>query len=103
MTTIPNLNIVIQQGGAAREVHNIRSQPFDSAQAAASMQPDRELVKREQVQESDENELARFSQEKGGHPGGSGTDGGRRETAEDAPAKPRPGPEEVGHLLDTRA
>ncbi len=32
MTTIPNLNIVIQQGDAVRDSHNIRNQVLESAQ-----------------------------------------------------------------------
>ena len=32
MTTIPNLNIVIQQGDAVRDSHNIRNQVLESSQ-----------------------------------------------------------------------
>lgn len=33
MTTIPNLNIVIQQGDAVRDSHNIRNQVLESSQS----------------------------------------------------------------------
>ncbi|MCW7752368.1 hypothetical protein OOT00_00010 [Desulfobotulus sp. H1] len=57
MTTIPNLNMVIQQGGAVREAHNLKAQPYDSAQAALAVQPEREARRREEVQLSEEASL----------------------------------------------
>lgn len=98
MTTIPNLNIVVQQGAAARDAHNIRQQPVDAAQSAVAHQPDKEEQQRTTVHETEEGEHARFSKD------GSG----RRQPAENRPLNPKKKKKEdekpegdTGHILDT--
>lgn len=64
MTTIPNLNIVIQQGDAVRESHNIRNQALESAQQAAFQRLEEEDRKRNQVSQTEETEKILFTREK---------------------------------------
>lgn len=64
MTTIPNLNIVIQQGDAARESQNIRNQVLETAQQAAFQRLEEEDRKRTQVSQAEETEQILFTREK---------------------------------------
>ena len=50
MTTVPNLNIVIQQGSHALKIHNVQISGLDVSQLAASDQPEREALQRSTVQ-----------------------------------------------------
>ncbi len=56
MTTIPNLNIVVQQGDLVRETQNIRNQALDSAQLSALERLEEENKKRNSVSEAEETE-----------------------------------------------
>ena len=56
MTTIPNLNIVIQQGDLVRETQNIRNQALDSAQLSALERLEKEARKKNSVPEMEETE-----------------------------------------------
>lgn len=56
MTTIPNLNIVVQQGDLVRETQNIRNQALDSAQLSALERLEEENRKRNSVSETEETE-----------------------------------------------
>lgn len=56
MTTIPNLNIVVQQGDLVRETQNIRNQALDSAQLSALERLEEENRKRNSVAETEEIE-----------------------------------------------
>ena len=56
MTTIPNLNIVIQQGDLVREAQNIRNQALDSAQLSALERLEKEARKKNSVPEMEETE-----------------------------------------------
>ncbi len=56
MTTIPNLNIVVQQGDLVRETQNIRNQALDSSQLSALERLEEENRKRNSVSETEEIE-----------------------------------------------
>ncbi len=56
MTTIPNLNIVVQQGDLVRETQNIRNQALDSSQLSALERLEEENKKRNSVSETEEIE-----------------------------------------------
>ncbi|TWI72396.1 hypothetical protein LZ24_01538 [Desulfobotulus alkaliphilus] len=101
MTTIPNLNMVIQQGGAVREAHNLKAQPYDSSQAANAVQPEREARRREEVQLSEEAFKAGRDGKEGGH---EGRDSEKREGQEkQEKALETRHSEGVGSLVNTRA
>lgn len=101
MTSIPNLNLVVQQGGAVREAHNLKAQPYDSAQAAQAVQPEREAQRREQVQLSEEASLYAGKEKK--------KNGQEREKSGGKVLQDKKGdpddedPEGRGRLLDTHA
>ncbi|MDY0164652.1 hypothetical protein [Desulfobotulus sp.] len=102
MTTIPNLNLVVQQGGAVREAHNLKAQPYDSAQAAQSVQPEREAQRREQVQLSEEASLrAGKDGKKDKEQEGRSPDRKAQKEADSMPDGETP--DGRGRLLDTRA
>ena len=63
MTTIPNLNIVIQQGGAAREVQNIKAHAQDASQTIAVQQPAKEIVRQTTVQNTDQSDAVQSDQQ----------------------------------------
>lgn len=63
MTTIPNMNIVVQQGGSARDAQNVRNQVQNPNQLAAAEIPDKEVVKRTVVHESEEKERSKFEKD----------------------------------------
>ena len=63
MTTIPNMNIVIQQGDAIRESHNIRNHALESAQLSAFQRLEEEDRKRTQVSQTPETEKIMFDKE----------------------------------------
>lgn len=66
MTTIPNLNIVIQQGDAVRDSHNIRNQVLDSAQNTVFERLADEDKKRTVVAQAEEAESIVLTNERRG-------------------------------------
>jgi len=103
MTTISNINIVVQQGDAAKEAQNVRNQPLDPKQATFAQQQEKEMELRETVQEPEgsdkikrhEERTGKEKQEKG------------KEKQEDTKAEAKKDleresdPEATGRLLDT--
>ncbi len=67
MTTIPNLNIVVQQGSNALEAQHLRPAQMDATQMAGANQPERELDQRETIQESSNSELINTDHERSGN------------------------------------
>ena len=66
MTTIPNLNVVVQQGSVARDTQNLRPQVNDVNQPGAVQQPEKEAEKQTTVQDSSESDGIQADQEKSG-------------------------------------
>ena len=66
MTTISNINIVVQQGDAAKDTQNIKNQPLDSKQVTFSQQQEKETEQRKTVHESEEKEKITPDQERKG-------------------------------------
>lgn len=64
MTTIPNLNVVVQQGSTARDTQNIKQHTQDPGQVAAVPQPGKENTKLTTVQTTNESEKLRTDKEK---------------------------------------
>ncbi len=64
MTTIPNLNVVVQQGSTARDTQNLRQQGQDNSQALANTQPEKETEQRTTVQNTNESDAIKADQEK---------------------------------------
>ncbi|MCF8067770.1 MAG: hypothetical protein K9L30_04200 [Desulfobacterales bacterium] len=61
VTPISEVNIVVQQGGAARDAHNVRHQGHDFNQAVAAQdQQGKDEQKQTVVQASDESEQAQL-------------------------------------------
>lgn len=56
MTTISNLNIVVQQGDLARDAQNIKNQALDTAQLAALERLEKENKLKNSVRETEEAE-----------------------------------------------
>ena len=64
MTGIANLNIVIQQGDAARDAQQLKPQHQDASHVASSVQTDKQAKERTQVQQSPESGKTRWQKEK---------------------------------------
>ena len=103
MTTIPNLNVVVQQGSVARDTQNLRPQVHDATQAAAVQQPEKEAEKQTTVQDSSDSDSIQADQEKS-------FAGGKRRRKEKKKKKPDEeikeaafDPDAPGQLLDTKA
>lgn len=95
MTTISNLNIVIQQGDVARDAQQLKAGHQDASQVAASVQPDKQVKERTQVQQTPDSSKSKWEKDKGGS--------GRKRSA----GKKRSGKKRIDknnksdHLLDT--
>lgn len=66
MTTIPNLNVVIQQGGNARDAQNVRNQPQHTNSYVENQMPDKIQEKRTTVNEFEEAERSKLNADKEG-------------------------------------
>lgn len=66
MTTIPNLNIVIQQGDAVRDSHNIKNQVLESAQNTVFERIAEDDKKRTVIAQADEAEKVLLNHERPG-------------------------------------
>jgi len=64
MTTISDVNIVVQQGNSAREVQNVRTQPLDPNQATVAQQQEKESEQRTTVKEFEDSGKINPDQEK---------------------------------------
>jgi len=64
MTTISDVNIVVQQGNSAREAQNTRTQPLDPNQMTVAQQQEKESEQRTTVSESDESDRINPDQER---------------------------------------
>ena len=64
MTGISNINLVIQQGDSARDAQQVKSSHQAASQIAASIQPDKQLKERTQVQQSQNASKSRWQKEK---------------------------------------
>lgn len=63
MTTIPNLNIVVQQSDLVREAQNIRNQTLDASQLSVIERLEEENKKKNSVHETEEPEKAVFNKD----------------------------------------
>ncbi len=66
MTTIPNLNIVIQQGDVIRDSHNIKNPVLESAQNTVFERMAEDDRKRTVIAQADEAEKVILTQERPG-------------------------------------
>ncbi|MCP3921810.1 MAG: hypothetical protein GY714_04415 [Desulfobacterales bacterium] len=66
MTTIPNLNVVIQQGGNARDAQNVRNQPQHTNSYVENQMPDKIQEQRTSVNELEEAEHSKLNKDKEG-------------------------------------
>ncbi len=64
MTTIPNLNVVIQQGGSARDAQNVRNQPQYTNSNVENQVPDKIQAQRTTVLENEQPEEAKLHKDK---------------------------------------
>lgn len=64
MTTLSDMNLVVQQGGSVREVQQIRHPSSDVNQLAAAQQPEKERQQRTTVAESGEAEKSALDQQR---------------------------------------
>ena len=103
MTTIPNLNIVIQQGDIARETHNIKNQVLDSTQNTVFERLAEEDRKRTVVAQTKEAEKVILNNEKA--PGGNSRRQRKqsREKKKSVATEDGFDPDSTGRLLNTVA
>ena len=100
MTTISNLNVVVQQGDLSREAQQLKNQPLDPSQATVSEQVAKETQELTTVNTFEDAEGTKFDTQ---------GEGKRKSTAENKKRKRkrRPtdeeNPEGTGRLLDTIA
>ena len=73
MTTISDVNIVVQQGNSAREVQNTRTQPMDPNQATVAQQQEKESEQRTTVKEFEDPGKINPDQEREGRKKKSGS------------------------------
>jgi hypothetical protein len=64
VTTVSDMNIVVQQGGNVRDVQQIRHPSSDVSQLAAAQQPEKEVLQRTTVAGSDEAEKLALDQQR---------------------------------------
>lgn len=103
MTTIPNLNVVIQQGGNARDAQNVRNQPQHTNSYVENQVPDKIQEQRTTVNEFEEAQHTKLNTDK------EGTKGYLRKKKERSSKKKKEGkkkarfehPNGSGRLLDT--
>jgi hypothetical protein len=99
MAGISHLNILVQQGGKAQELQQIKQQTSEHTQAVAAQdQVARDAEAKAQVQVTEESERAflkrdKSKKKKGGHP--SGEDKKKKKKKDDKT------PASTGNLLDT--
>ncbi len=98
MTTLSNLNIVVQHGDSAREAQNIRNQAVESSQQTA-VQQEKQAEQEKNVQEPDHSEEVKADGEGTGNKK-HGTKKKKKKKKEDAKEQPKDG---TGSLLDTVA
>jgi len=99
MTTISDVNIVVQQGNSAREAQNVRTQPLDPNQMTVAQQQEKESEQRTTVSESDESDRIAPDQEKEGRR--EERQGAKKKAPEKSEAEKDP--DAPGRLLDTIA
>lgn len=102
MTTVSSMNVVLQQGTGAKEVHNARHQAMDYAQAAETqIQKAKEAEERTTVNPQEEKEKVKLDQDQAEDKQRERENKKQhRESRDNLPEKP---PGETGRLLDTVA
>ncbi|MBU0995496.1 MAG: hypothetical protein KJ737_23620 [Proteobacteria bacterium] len=103
MTTIPNLNVVVQQGSVARDTQNIRPHAQDSSQTIAVQQPEKEIAKQTTVQDSSNSDTIQADQEKNlAGPNNHRKKNKKKKKPDDEIKEVEFDPEAPGQLLDTK-
>lgn len=101
MTTIPNLNIVVQQGDLVRETQNIRNQALDSSQLSALERMEEEDRKRSSVAETEEIEKMILNKDSSREKKNKGEQEKKSERRESSESGKKGALEKTGRLLDT--
>ncbi len=101
MTTIPNLNIVVQQGDLARETQNIRNQALDSAQLSAMERLEKEAKRKNSVPEMEETEKILLNKDLSGEGKRNSEHRRDKKKVKKDPGEEKRRPDETGRLLDT--
>ncbi len=100
MSTISNMNIVVQQSDGAKNAQNIRHATQEFSQLAAAQQKEKEVQQRTTVQQSEDPKKAKLDKEpqdrRKQHRNGSNRNPGSHERSEQ---KKRPS----GKIVDTVA
>jgi len=102
MTTISNINIVVQQGDAAKDAQNIKTQPLDPKQVTFSQQQEKETEQRKTVHESEEKEKISPDQERQDSRKRDSKKEGKKEDVNKG-KEVESDPEATGRILDTIA
>jgi len=103
MTTISNINIVVQQGDAVKDTQNIKNQPLDPKQVTFSQQQEKEKELRETVHESETTEKIKPDEERTSKKK-QGSEKEEKESIKKEVTKDKEqeqDPEATGRLLDT--
>lgn len=102
MTTISNINIVVQQGEPAKEAQHVRNPQLDAHQLTPAQQAQKEMEARGTVNESEESEKIKTDQEESGERERSEQE--RKKKKQQQENLPDEGnPDGTGRLLDTIA
>ncbi len=101
MTTIPNLNIVVQQGDLVRETQNIRNQALDSAQLSAMERLEKEAKKKNSVPEMEETEKILLNKDLSGEGNRNSQQRKEKKRVMNEQNEEKRRPDETGRLLDT--
>jgi hypothetical protein len=103
MTTISNINIVVQQGDTIKDAQNIKNQPLDPKEVTFAQQQEKEKELRETVHESESTEKIKPDEErtdkKKQNSGKEEKEGKKAEVKKDT--EQESDPEAKGRLLDT--
>ncbi len=99
MTTIPNLNVVIQQGGNARDAQNVKNQPQNVF--AEPQTPDKAIERLSTVNEFEESEKTKFEKDKEESSKRREKKNLRMKSKEKKKKKNFENPEGIGRLLNT--
>lgn len=97
MSTIPSVNVVVQQGSRALKAQNSQQHPVSPDQHALARAPEKEVAARTTVQQSDDAEKMKFERERSG--GKNEREPKKRKGAEEEEEGVKPSADS-GRLLD---
>ncbi len=102
MTTISNLNAIVQHGDSALETQNVKNQTIESSHVAATVK-EKEEEQNKAVQESDNSEQIKTDQESAGTKERRKRKKKKKADTETESEQDEENPDKTGGLVDTVA